>query len=463
MKKFKQKIRRFLSLIYKILPFLIGMCCYYPVFTGGDHMFPFLDSVYSSIKLYSGSTESGVPVGGLLQFARFLALAATLGILIGALNKMNDLINWFKLFHPKATVVYGDSSYAGFVLESLPSSMRITGGGKLIDNAARYVLMFSNDVENLEFYSRNYKTLKEKNVYMMLEDISRQNIENPKISVFSMAENCARQYWKDYPVTRSEKIAIIGFANVGKHILLYGLQMNLIDPGQHFEYHIYGDGTEFRREHTELGKMVPDEIVFHDDGIYPFSEMADFDRIIICGGGSGNCGIAEASRLLVSAPVEHPIYIYAPNGDIITNLFGNGRLICFGRAEEIATAGVIFNEKSIEAARKQHEFYYQKYGGTPWEKLDAFKRYSNVSSSDYMEVINRLLAEGMPLEKIAELEHIRWCRYHYLHNWKYAPQTDAAKRVHNCLIPFEDLSEEEKLKDVEAIRSKMAEPASSMA
>lgn len=462
MKKFKQKIRRVLSLAYKMIPFLIGMFCYYPVFTGGNHMFPFLDSVYSSIRLYSGYTESGVPVGGLLQFARFLALAATLGILIGALNKMNDLINWFKLFHPKATVVYGDSSYAGFILESLPSRVRIAGGGKLIDNAARYVLMFSSDAENLEFYSRNYEMLKEKNVYMMLEDISRQNIENPKISVFSMAENCARQYWKDYPVTRSEKIAIIGFENVGKNILLYGLQVNLIDPGQHFAYHIYGDGTEFRREHTELSKMAPDEIVFHDDGIYPFAEMADFDRIIICGGENRNCNIAEVSRLLVSAPVERPIYIYAPNGDIITNLFGNGRLICFGRAEEIASADVIFNERSMEAARRQHEFYYEKYGGTPWEKLDAFKRYSNVSSSDYMEVINRFLAEGMPLEKIAELEHIRWCRYHYLHNWKYAPHTDAAKRVHNCLIPFEDLSEEEKIKDVEAIRSKMVESAPSM-
>ena len=176
-------------------------------------------------------------------------------------------------------------------------------------------------------------------------------------------------------------------------------------------------------------------------------------RIILCGAGDGNA--AAVSRLLVSAPVERPIYVYAPNGDIITNLFGGERIICFGTAREIATGDIIFNEKSMEAARKQHEFYYKKYGGTPWEKLDAFKRYSNVSSSDYMDVIDRLLAAGTPLEKIAELEHIRWCRYHYLHNWKYAPRTNAARREHNCLIPFGDLSEEEKIKDVEAIRSKM--------
>ena len=61
------------------------------------------------------------------------------------------------------------------------------------------------------------------------------------------------------------------------------------------------------------------------------------------------------------------------------------------------------------------------------------------------------------MEILAELEHIRWCRYHYIHNWKYGPVTDSAKRVHNCLIPFSELSEEEKRKDVEAIRSKICQ------
>ena len=454
MKKILSALRRFISIMYKILPFFIGMYCYYPEFILQDRPFPFLDSIYSSIKLYSGSTESGIPVGALLQLARFLALAATLSIVINALNRMNDLINWLKLFNNRVTVVYGDSDYAEYIFESLPPRLRIRGEEKLIEGAARYLIMFADDTRNLEFYNRNYESLKDRNVYIMLEDIARQNIENPRITVFSIAENCARQYWKDYPVTGDEKIAIIGFENVGKNILLYGLQMNLIDPGQHLVYHIYGDGREFCREHTELAQMAPDEIIFHDDGSYEFAEMADFDRIIICSREEGR-NIAVASKLLVSAPIGHQIYLYAPNGDIITNLFGSERLICFGRAEETASADIIFNEKSMEDARRQHEFYFKKYGGTPWEKLDAFKRYSNVSSSDYMFTINRLLARGVSLDKIAELEHIRWCRYHYLHNWKYDPVTDSAKRVHNCLIPFSELSEAEKLKDIEAIKAKI--------
>lgn len=413
-----------------------------------------LDSVYSSLKLYGGTTESGMEIGILLEIARFMALAATFSILMSTFNKIGDLVDWFKLHLSNSTVVYGDSSYAEYIFAGLSPKKRIRGGKKFVKNASKYLVMFSCDAENLEFYNRYYKYLKDKNVYIMLEDVSRQNIENPLITVFSIAENCARQYWRDYPVETSEKIAIIGFENLGKNILLYGLQVNLISLEQHFEYHIYGDGADFRREHTQLDKMTPDKIVFHDDGNYDFSEMSDFDRIIVCGSTDENCNIATVSRLLASAPIKNKIYVYAPNGDIITNLFGRDKLVCFGTAKEIVSIDKILNEESMKAARQQHEFYYKQYGGTPWEKLDSFKRYSNVSSSDFMYTVNRLFEKNVPFETIAELEHIRWCRYHYIHNWKYGEETDSSKRLHKCLMPFSELSEEEKLKDIEAIKSK---------
>ena len=110
--------------------------------------------------------------------------------------------------------------------------------------------------------------------------------------------------------------------------------------------------------------------------------------------------------------------------------------------------------RTMEAARRQHEFYCQQYGGTPWEQLDSFKRYSNVSSSDYMSTAERLMARGTPPETLAELEHMRWCRYHYIHNWTYGVKTDSARRIHSCLVPYHQLSEEEKVKDIEAIKSR---------
>ena len=452
-----------LSVMYKILPFFIGMYCYYPIFIEQEErVYPLLDCIYASFKLYSGSTESGVPGGGLLQLARFLALAAALSIAINLLNKMNDLINGLKLLNPNSTVVYGNSDYGVYLYDTLPAGQRIRGEDKFIKNASRYLLMFSSDRENLEFYNRYYDELREKRVYIMLENISRQNIENPLVTVFSISESCARQYWKSYPVEKSEKIAVIGFGHAGEDILKFGLQINLIDPDQHFEYHIFGDGSRFRREHTELEHMSPDEIIFHDDGLYEYADMADFDRIIICGNGNacsnanddGSGNIETASKLLTAAAVTAPIYIYAPNGDIVTNLFGRERMICFGTAREMISADGIFNERATETARRQHEAYAEQYGGDPWEKLDSFKRYSNISSADYMFTVERLISKGVSSEKIAELEHIRWCRYHYLNNWKYGKEKDPQKRLHNCLIPFSELSPEEQLKDTQAIEAK---------
>ncbi len=72
-----------------------------------------------------------------------------------------------------------------------------------------------------------------------------------------------------------------------------------------------------------------------------------------------------------------------------------------------------------------------------------------------MNTVKRLIEKGVSVECLAELEHIRWCRYHYIHNWKYGAVTDNTARTHNCLIPFNELSKEEKEKDVEAIKSKI--------
>lgn len=456
MNKIIHAAARSLKLFYKVLPFFIGLYIYYPIFAlQSDRVYPFLDTVYAAIKLYSGSTEPGVRVGGLLQLARFLGMAATFSILVKLFNRMGDLVNRVKLCSSRSTVVYGDSPCTEYVFSSLPHRIRIRGGDRFIGSASRYLIMYSDNKRSLELYSRNYEHLHDRRVYIMLEGVSGQSIENPRLSVFSISENCARQYWRKYPPEKSERIGIMGFDSLGCELLIYGLQMNIIDPGQHFEYHIYGGSSSFEREHTEMDKMAPDSVIFHGSDVC-YETVAEYDRIIICGGDVSD-NVSAVSRLLAAAQVNGSIYVYAPEGGIADSLFGSGRVTCFGAAEETASADIIFNESSMEAARRQHEYYVNKYGGVPWEKLDAFKRYSNVSSSDYLHTVNRLAEKGVPMETLAELEHIRWCRYHYINNWKYGSITDSSRRIHSCLVPFEKLSEEERLKDIEAIQSKLEE------
>src|SRR5664280_1460302 len=74
------------------------------------------------------------------------------------------------------------------------------------------------------------------------------------------------------------------------------------------------------------------------------------------------------------------------------------------------------------------------------------------------------------LEELASREHTRWMRQKTRDGWHYAPETDKARKLHNCLLPWrkgdlvpyagfaeclgdEDLPEVEKEKDRTAVRN----------
>ena len=59
---------------------------------------------------------------------------------------------------------------------------------------------------------------------------------------------------------------------------------------------------------------------------------------------------------------------------------------------------------------------------------------------------------GAPLEILAEAEHVRWMNSFLERSWAYAPVTDEAKKLHQCLLPWSELPEEEKEKDRDLVR-----------
>ena len=59
---------------------------------------------------------------------------------------------------------------------------------------------------------------------------------------------------------------------------------------------------------------------------------------------------------------------------------------------------------------------------------------------------------GEPLEILAEAEHERWMQSKLDDGWVYAPETDKAKKLHKCLVPWDQLPEDEKEKDRDLVR-----------
>ena len=83
-----------------------------------------------------------------------------------------------------------------------------------------------------------------------------------------------------------------------------------------------------------------------------------------------------------------------------------------------------------------------------WKKLGGFLRGSNIARADHLWIEKYLQKKGVPEEDLMELEHVRWCRFHFYNRWKQGGEKkDAAKKLHPMLVPFDKLPESEKRKD----------------
>ena len=56
------------------------------------------------------------------------------------------------------------------------------------------------------------------------------------------------------------------------------------------------------------------------------------------------------------------------------------------------------------------------------------------------------------MERLAEAAHIVWMEGKLRDGWKYGPVTDKEKKVHNCLVPYDQLSEADKESDRDLVR-----------
>lgn len=132
--------------------------------------------------------------------------------------------------------------------------------------------------------------------------------------------------------------------------------------------------------------------------------------------------------------------------------------------------GDLLKNDSREAlAEKIHEHYLKTsskpsvYAGKPWSLLPEEIKESNRLQAD--DMISKLWRCGYDIqdarnrqavlirfpsediEIMAVLEHERWVEEKQEKGWKYGPTRDDEKKIHNRLVPWEELPEDEKDKD----------------
>lgn len=465
-----QNIKKILKVVVFFIPFILGAIGFGVV--EGE---PFTDALFFSIGFYTLNNIDNVS-NIFIELARWTAPLMTAGGVIMAVTVLKErFLNWSTYLRGESIAVYGPEEETGPMLAQLGKKGIWISDDERFAKASRYILM-GEENENFLFYQKYGSRLSGKPVYLKCSSMN-ERATSVNLNLFFEEEIAARIFWKKQNLYREAKekgfrfsIVFLEFGILEQQLLLWGLQNNIFYPGQEITYHIFGDADRFQAVYHELSK-VEDSVIFHKEPWYESMELlGGADRLIVS-------DAAETLNELLFAIPEKCIDVLAANPEEVLHYENQERLRIFFWRQEAGRVPNILEEKTLVRAKSINLRYAHLYSGAEetknnleaeWGKLNTFTKYSNISSADYHEVRLGMIEEWKRktgksepdheyLTELAELEHIRWNRYHFLNNWKYGiPENgknkDAVKRIHKDLVPFSELTDAEKEKDLENIR-----------
>ena len=154
------------------------------------------------------------------------------------------------------------------------------------------------------------------------------------------------------------------------------------------------------------------------------------------------------------------------------------RVVLFGDLAETCSVEMLLDEKLDVLARSVHAFHVEgiegeggdaaaRPGGAPWSELPETYREASRRQADHIDVKLRAIgSRPVPrgsappfffsedeVELLARLEHARWMAERVVDGWRYGPVRDDARRIHDLLVPWEQLAENARERDRIAVRA----------
>ena len=443
--------------ILAIIPLLIGTIGYMRV------GIMFSNALYSSFALYFTNPISDA-YNIYIEIARWTAPLVTATTILYVIKDVWSSINCrISTFNRNDSVaVYSDENCNISVGKG---TRVIYPGNKFKSYTNSCIILFSDDKKNLKFYEEHKNKLNSKNVYIGIKDIDSSFLKIiDNVYFFDINMAISRILWKKVSLWNNDKIPVnyniivYGDSNLSKSIISAGLQLNLVSLNQSINYYIITDNDLIKIRYSEVDLMNNDKLIFCQK-----TESNIWDNI-----SNANLVIItedikpELLQTIVEKVKETPVYYYSPNEtDLVSYISSdNYNLKVFGRKKEIFTDDNIRRQKLIQKAIDLNNSYVRDYKiGDSWEKLSGFLKASNISASDFGEVLSRIKSK-MTEDEMANLEHIRWCRFHFINYYKFGipdnnKNRDDKKKIHKSLVDYNKLSSEVQDKDKKGIRITM--------
>lgn len=465
MKELFKKLFAYLQLRHFLLavPLLLGILGFCII--EGE---PFLHSTFLCVCMYVLNYQD-VPPNILVELARWLAPIATASGILMAIASLREAIGNYLVYRAgKSVAVWGPKEEKQALLEQLGKNGIDMGDTPV---KAHTYLLIGEEHANLEFYHLNKAAFKDADVYIKCASLPAQASGNPKLHLFSPEETAARLFWKQnspYAVSAERghqmDIVIIGFGKLGQELLLSALQSNIFHPEQKLHYHIFGDEAGFRQVYHQVD-AISDPVTFYPDPWYKHRTLLDDAGMVIVVEQNNQLALLEE---LTTALITQRIHVFAADqfdAGVLEAKSPYDRILRYNWRAEAMNTDHIIGEKLLDYAKRINLRYAHLYENVEeteenkeaqWIALDSFTRYSNISPADYHDIRKIMMAQlgwtreltPEQMELLAELEHIRWNRYHFLHNWKKGGiKKDKVLRLHPCLVNYCELSEPEKQKD----------------
>lgn len=443
--------------VLSVLPFLLGAAGYA---LAGERP---LDALYFSFALYFVSLISDSS-NCLIEVARWTAALVTVTAVLCALKQIWTRLCWAALCLGRDSVaVYCD----GEERVRFPDGEHnvVYPRRKFLPRAKSHIIMLESDRESLAFYEANRDRLRGRPAYIGLRELDKGFMRDfPGVIFYDIDGAAARTLWRSARLWRLGRdrltVVIWGGGHLGRTVLDHGLLLNLFAPDQEVAYHLVGDSALYQ---ISRGRFLPgngDTVCFHPPDSAPAWEaVRRADMVILA-----EEAPAERLQALRIACETGTVYYYAP-GDTDTGAYLNFSGLCaFGKG--LYTDENIRGEALVRQAKAQHYDYAKSCGrlapgetaDEAWRKLDGFTQWSNISSSDFQELLPDILAARPALtpDALAALEHLRWCRFHTLNGWRYGIPEDGSRdgerKIHRCLCPYEELAPEDREKDLAVVR-----------
>ena len=447
------------------------------------------------------------------QFTAPLSMVGGVMVLIAYFQNMIDLVRSriCRLCGGEVIAIYGDGEERKEIIRSQKATKRrqvlVYPEEEIFKPATHHILFFRDDRHSLQFFEDNrefFHSNEKKKVYMVFsqtdpflftKEQSEQTLSN--VYFVNVNEMIAKDFWREHDLLKYKRdkklevnIAIVGFSDLARTLLHYGVILNCYETNQKIHYYVWGDTSLQQKALTNLDEKISDaemddRIIYQtEDLTSAVDQLGDMDRIIL----TEEC-CAEYVQTIIRKYPETDIFFVDPEGSSLDQLRGSHvKSYASRRSYDV---GRILREAEHAAGKQLNARYavvYEKYyrneedshvGGfddawkeKKWQELTPFLKESNDVAAEYHVIRERILYNkqqdemikknngGIDTENnIAEiinredwvrelciLEHNRWCRFHFMNGWEYASKEslngerkDEERRLHSDLVKFDEL------------------------